>query len=680
MLRSILVLVLAVLPTLSHAAEPIVVVGELLHLRNTEPREWSTFPESAQRQSLEVRFVAAKNETEWTLRLRQENVKEAWELTLNDRRIDLLRRDENSMVVCLSIPPGACADGENVLRISSKSTKPDDVRVGEIHIHPQPRADFLNQGQVSVRVVDRAAKTPLPCRLTILDEFGAQHDVGAVTDETHAVRGGVIYCADGTASLGLPSGSFQLVAGRGFEYGIATREIRVTTGQRQEITLELERQVDTAGWISCDTHVHTLTHSGHGDATLVERMITLAGEHIELPVATDHNKQIDFRPQQRAMGLERWFTPVVGNEVTTAKGHFNIFPAPADGPVPDHRGEAWTAIFESIRETANPEIIILNHARDLHSNYRPFGPRRRHPLTGRQLDGWELEANAMEVFNSSAQQSDILQLPRDWMVSLNRGQFLTPVGSSDSHDVARHFVGQGRTYIRCDDRDPGNIDVAAAVKSFRERRVIVSCGLMPVLTVNGRYGPGDIVPRSSNNRVRLDLEVRAPDWIEATQRRVYLNGELIPLGESSDIEIDVPEHDCFLVFCALGPGVESLHWPTARPYQPVSEVWEPHVFGMTGAIWYDGNGDGRRNSAQEIAVSLFAESGEDPARFIALLGKAHRSVVLQGAELLHLRGIDLNAPEMRQRALDAGEYIRDAFDDYLTAWRECEIARASGKE
>jgi len=40
---------------------------------------------------------------------------------------------------------------------------------------------------------------------------------------------------------------------------------------------------------------------------------------------------------------------------------------------------------------------------------------------------------------------------------------VTPVGSSDSHDVARYIVGQGRTYIRCDDRDVAHLDLEAAV-------------------------------------------------------------------------------------------------------------------------------------------------------------------------------------------------------------------------
>ena len=99
--------------------------------------------------------------------------------------------------------------------------------------------------------------------------------------------------------------------------------------------------------------------------------------------------------------------------------------------------------------------MILNHPRDLHAGFRPFGPERHLALTGEDLDGWELPANAMEVVNSGAQQTDVMRLVRDWFGLLNRGRVLTPVGSSDSHDVSRYIVGQGRTYIRCKDDRPG---------------------------------------------------------------------------------------------------------------------------------------------------------------------------------------------------------------------------------
>src|SRR6202035_1618554 len=107
-----------------------------------------------------------------------------------------------------------------------------------------------------------------------------------------------------------------------------------------------------------------------------------------------------------------------------------------------------------------------------------FAPEHFLAVTGQRLDGRELPANAMEVINSGAQQTDFMCLFHDWFGLLNRGVFLTPIAASDSHDVSRYIVGQGRTYIRCKDDRPGQIDVSAAVENLLEGRVMVSCGLM----------------------------------------------------------------------------------------------------------------------------------------------------------------------------------------------------------
>src|SRR6185436_11047873 len=105
----------------------------------------------------------------------------------------------------------------------------------------------------------------------------------------------------------------------------ANVELKPGDGAKQ--SLKIRRVVPANGYVSCDTHVHTFTYSRHGDATIEERMLTLAGEGIELPIATDHNLQIDYEAVAEAQGVRKFFTPVIGNEVTTAKlGHFNVFP------------------------------------------------------------------------------------------------------------------------------------------------------------------------------------------------------------------------------------------------------------------------------------------------------------------------------------------------------------------
>src|SRR5207302_6218465 len=132
---------------------------------------------------------------------------------------------------------------------------------------------------------------------------------------------------------------------------------------------------------------------------------------------------------------------------TTAVGHFNIFPVRSDAPAPDNLLKDWKMLFNSIERTG-PSVVVLNHPCDLHSGFRPFGPEHHNAVTGENLDGWVLRANAMEVINSGAQQSDVLRPCHDWFGLLNRGIVLTPVGASDSHDVSRFIVGQARTCSR----------------------------------------------------------------------------------------------------------------------------------------------------------------------------------------------------------------------------------------
>ena len=167
---------------------------------------------------------------------------------------------------------------------------------------------------------------PVPCRLTILSARGALATTGAMSTDRLAARPGVIYTADRTARFGLSAGDYTIHAGRGFEYGVATVRVSLKPGEAVRKELTIRREVPTPGYVACDTHIHTLTHSGHGDATDLERAITLAGEGIELPIATEHNKQVDYRAAALKAGVRPYFTPVVGNEVTTAVGHFNVFP------------------------------------------------------------------------------------------------------------------------------------------------------------------------------------------------------------------------------------------------------------------------------------------------------------------------------------------------------------------
>jgi hypothetical protein len=400
--------------------------------------------------------------------------------------------------------------------------------------------------------------------------------------------------------------------------------------------------VETMGWISSDTHVHTFTYSRHGDATAGERAITLAGEGIELPIITDHNQNVTIVPTaESGTNVTSYFTPITGNELTTKVGHFNVFKTVAGAPAINHNAADWNEISKNINDKNqlnNRQGIILNHARDIHNDFRPFDPSHHVSSAGASKFDWKFPANAMEVINSGSQQSDIMVLYHDWFGMLNHGNFLTPVGSSDSHDVSRYTVGQGRTYIQCQDPDVSKIDIDKAIGNFIDGRVSVSMGLFTKILINDDYGPGDLVPGSPS--IHVTVEVSGPAWVTAERVSLYANGikikeEKIKKSNTPGIkwkgswELPKVTHDIFLVAIADGPGAGMPYWPIEKPYQPASKTWEPRIIGSTGAVWIDADKDGKRSSAHDYAVKAIASSKNDVNKLVDLLSSYDEAVTIQ---------------------------------------------------
>lgn len=673
-------------------AEERVLTPRLHHVRAAGAREWSDFPAQPEGAKLALTFQCDANPKEWSLRLRQQDVRQTWKVLLNGKDLLRLPTDENDLVIYAPIPAKSLVAGQNTLIVEQAGVAPDDVRVGEISLIDRPVKDVLSEATVEITVVDADRMTPLPCRVTIVNELGARvavgaSSVGASSQGRLAVRPGVIYTGNGHARFGLPAGEYTVYAGRGFEYSLDSVRISVKPGDLIRKTLHLRREVETKGWIACDTHIHTLTYSGHGDASVDEQMLTIAGEGIELPIATEHNRQIDYHVAAVKQQVRQHFTPVVGNEVTTPVGHFNIFPVTAGIGVPDFKLKDWKSIFASIQERTAAPIVILNHPRDKHSGFRPFGPEHHNALVGANLDGWRLAANGMEVVNSGAMQSDVMRLYRDWFGLLNRGIVLTPVGASDSHDVARFFVGQARTYIRGNDDDPGKIDVQQAVKSFHEGRVVVSCGLFTDLCVNGKDGPGDLAPRA--DEIEVSVRVLGPSWLKADKVELYANGSLMrsakitakftngkaPVPWSGTWTIPGRRHDVHLVAIASGPGITEAYWPIARPYQTTSPRVERRIVGSSGAVWIDGDGDGKRTSAYGYAQRIL-QAKDAPAKLVNQLIEHDEATAAQFAGLLQARGISVQDADISAAAQRAGPHVERGFTAFAEAWRECQTAKS----
>ncbi len=605
------------------------------HLRSGTEAEWADFDNlRPDGKRLDLSFTSQSNAQEQTLFIRQDDVRHDWFVELNRKRIGKLFLMEADLIHTIAIPPGALRNGTNALSILPPRDN-DDIFIHEIRLDPRPRREAVAEAVLHITSRDAATGRAMPSRVTIVTRDGVFAPLLAPTNAPAAVRPGVVYHS-GETSLGIPEGDYTIYASRGFEWSVATQQVRVSKSAATRVEFTLKREVPTPDYICTDTHIHKATN--HGDATEDERALTLAGEGIEMPITTEHNTNSGYGAATERMGLRAWFTPVMGNEVTTTVGHFNIFPVET-GPAPNYRLIDWPQLMTELRGAPGVRVVILNHPLNIHNNFQPFAATNYDAATGDNLRGFDFSFDATELLNSSAQQSDYMAVYRGWFGLLNHGYRVTGVGSSDSHDVSRYIVGQGRTYIRSADSNPDRIDVPVACSNLLAGRALVSMGLLTDIRVNDQFRVGDLATNLGSH-FRVSARVLAPSWSSATNLALYANGillreESLPFVHDRTVSWDIPrpKHDVHLVAIATGPGITAPYWAIPRPYQPTSMKWHGRVIASTNPVWVDADGDGRFTSARDLAQAMVRSAAGDKSKLQALLRDADESVRAQVARL-----------------------------------------------
>jgi hypothetical protein len=639
--------------------------GALHHLGDETVPAWSEAP-AAEGTRLALPFEARANDREWTLEVAQRGVDDRWTLALNGRAIAELRKTSDRLETCLyPVAAGAIVNGVNELTVSGANPR-DDILVGRFRLYTRSLRQVAKLGRLDVSVTDVITHQRIPARVTVVDERGELAMLYYAEARTTAVRQGIAYTCNGTAALELPAGRYVITATRGMEWSMGSQEVTVGSGQQKALDLTILREVDTTGWIAADTHIHTLTFSGHGDASLEERVVTIAGEGIELPVATDHNHQTDYAPVQRELKLAPWFTPVVGNEVTTDNGHMNAFPLEPNGPVPASDVTDWEKLVEGIR-ARGAQVVILNHPR--------WPEKGRDPLTrfgfdernGANAAGQKFTFDCLELVNSDAPTQPTEAVLRVWYALLNRGERFPGVGASDSHHVGV-IVGQGRTYVPSETDDPAKIDVAAAMRAMKEGRTSISHGLFATIEVDGQSRMGDVAPSRAGS-IEAAVDVRHPSWIAPTRLDLVVDGSVaasvdLSQGEPGDtatrclrrVRVPVPAHDGWLVAVAWGDGVKLPCWTT--------ELKE--TVAITNPVWLDFDGDGRCDSPRALAKGLLEKSGAAIPALAAAIAEVDDAVGFQLLDLLRESLGAAGAGDLAKVAAGAGPR-RHALADWVTA-------------
>lgn len=573
-----------------------------LHLGNDATDRFADVSRTPQGERLEVEFEAVRNPQENVLIIHQRDVSGEWLIELNGKEVGRLAREAKAYELRLPIPPDSLANGRNKLVIRPQKVS-DDIIVGDVRLDPRPLRELLQLEPIVVRISERG-KGPIPARIDFVRKDGARPPLYDVAADL-AVRAGVLYTGTGEARAAIEPGEYDVFATRGMEWGLARGTLRLDGSGSSELALEIEREVDTTGYIAADTHIHTLEFSGHGDSSVKERVVTLAAQGVELAIATDHNHHTDYRPRQRELKLDSHFTPVTGNEVTTDVGHFTGFPFDPTSETPDHKIKDFVKLVADIRDKG-AKVVFLNHPRWPKIETGVFANLALDQDSGEMNGTQTFTFDGIEIINTNTPLDDSRWVLLDWFALLNAGFRLWGVASSDTHTVGQP-VGMGRTYVKSATDEPSRIDVDACCREYRAGHFAIAFGIFTDATVNG-VGSGETTV--ANGELKISASVRHPSWVTPTAVTVYQNGLPVasepvqgfkgPFGHTVEFTLPAPRHDGYIVVVAEGNDVAGAWWPSGEKY----------TLGITNPIFVDADGDGVARSPKEVGRIAFSKTGE----------------------------------------------------------------------
>lgn len=543
----------------------------------------------------------------------------------------------------------------------------------------QTAGDIENAAVFRFRVTDDSG-APTPVRLSFRTPEGASPNLFTNANAKPldlAVRQNLVHALSGEGLITVPPGRYTVWASHGLEWSVDSVEVDLRPGEITEWTTTLTHEVDTSGWISGDFHLHTLTHSGHGDSNMPERIITLIAEGVEFAVATDHNHNIDYGPTIDELDAMRHVTAVVGNEVSTPIGHFNAFPLDPTRPVPPANSTDARKLFALIRSEPNAfgitPVIQLNHPRWEGLDY--FNLRGLDPILAESADPeYSDDFDTIEIFNENAgwgyfdpadasvdtgSQTD--SVLKDWFRLLNRGHRYAAVGNSDSHTVAGNLAGYPRNFVVSRTDDPGAIDVVGIAEAIRERSVFTTIGPFVEFRVEGRDMGSVVTTRAlpdGQQGVELGIRIQAASWVDCDRVKIIVNGDVVDTIEvpqkRSVVRLETTyalplAKDSWVTICVEGDDpLDPIVADHGRPIYPLA-VMNP--------VWVDAESDGVWTSPLAAAQNEYRSAHPRDLAVSMPSRPAHERALLMQA----VAGNDIRAvPLVAEMLVDPDRYVRQS--------------------
>jgi len=415
--------------------------------------------------------------------------------------------------------------------------------------------------------------------------------------------------------LTLAPGHYRVLASRGPEFDLRQTTLRLRAGEVRDLDIEEpQRAFESPGWIGADLHVHS-ARSFDSALPLRDQVLAFAASGGEVMVSTEHDRVSDPQPVIQALGLGGILAGSAGVEITSTfrggespytLGHWNAYPLQVDplayrGGAPAAEGRRPRDLAADLRHRPGPPLLQLNHplgndgAREdqrflthlgrVGKAYDPTLPLsaepnrvllEEDPETGLR----DLDFQAIELMNGASLRGYRL-VRADWLSWLRQGVRRTAVANSDSHRRGE-IPALPRTYVALPDDRPGQLDRAAFRESLRAGRAFGSTGPFLQAELGGVGIGGTFHGRSG----RLQVAVRAADWVPVSELRVHVNGELQqrrPISSGEHVQLPLRfDSDAFVTVEVEGvPG--DLYRAVAPGFTP---------FAFSNPIFVDADGDG----------------------------------------------------------------------------------------
>ena len=426
--------------------------------------------------------------------------------------------------------------------------------------------------------------------------------------------------ADGTTPL--PPGTWEYTATRGYEVAPVRGSVTVPDHGAGALELVMQRVVDTTGFVSVDTHVHS-SDSPDSRVAPSDVLQHAAAHDLDLVVHTEHEHIVDRSALAGQLGLDGWVRGIIGEEVTAVvPEHLTMFPAAPDGPrggPVEWYGRDIDTLFGMMRERSGGGVNLLNHPSYLdHIDWDRLvaEPGLDDPtLLGLAPDAalWSWDLDGIEVMNGHRSPFDPSSRRwGDWQSMLNAGHKLMAVGCSDSH--GGDDIGFPRTYVPAGSDRAADVTDAEVVEAFQQGRAMASTGAFARVQANGTAGLGETLT-DTDGALDLDLHIEALPEIDVTFVSVFVSCDevltvaatnpdgVVKLSEVLTVPLEAGI-DATVTVAAFG----EARLPDGLPQFNPAGV--PRV--LTSPIYVDGDGDGVFSGGGGRECAVFLTGPADP--------------------------------------------------------------------